>query len=80
MTFYIIPEPSVVFMYKFLRKIKKGIFLICFKKSKGKRRPFKAQRIFFLLSVPMRGNSVATLNVLTIKLLEGSKQNTSKIE
>lgn len=80
MTFYIIPEPSVVFMYKFLRKIKKGIFLICFKKSKGKRRPFKAQRIFFLLSVPIRGNSVATLNVLTIKLLEGSKQNTSKIE
>ena len=80
MTFYIIPEPSVVFMYKFLRKIKKGIFLICFKKSKGKRRPFKAQRIFFLLSVPMRGSSVATLNVLTIKLLEGSKQNTSKIE
>lgn len=80
MTFYIIPEPSVVFMYKFLRKIKKGIFLICFKKSKGKRRPFKAQRTFFLLSVPIRGNSVATLNVLTIKLLEGSKQNTSKIE
>ena len=80
MTFYIIPEPSVVFIYKFLRKIKKGIFLICFKKSKGKRRPFKAQRIFFLLSVPIRGNSVATLNVLTIKLLEGSKQNTSKIE